>query len=168
MPPTELASSARRRMTTGTVGPVPTGAEMQLPDCSAPSRGNRIIARAALTAGTIGLPEPRAGAQCRCHRGHRSLLGSSASGPAGRKGMIGVNGNCPPDQPQDITPERRNNDCGAILETWNLFALREHRPRERMGGNFATVRRCRGRDSPDTFHSQAVRATAGNFTFAAT
>ena len=48
-------------------------------------------------------------------------------------------------------------------------ALREHRPRERLGGNFAAVRRCRGAvREADTFHSQAMRSPAGNFAGVAT
>ena len=53
--------------------------------------------------------------------------------------------------------------AGAIFEAWNLPALREHRPREWLGGDFATVRRCRGRDTSDTFHSSAMRSSSGNF-----
>ena len=55
-----------------------------------------------------------------------------------------------------FTPERRNDDCGAIRETRNHLAVREYGPGEQLGGNFDALWRCRGWDSPDTFHLQAV------------
>ncbi len=59
-------------------------------------------------------------------------------------------------------PGRRNHRRATIRTAGNPAARSQHGPREWLGGNLAAVRRCRGRDSPDAFHSQAVRAAARN------
>jgi hypothetical protein len=48
------------------------------------------------------------------------------------------------------------------------LALREHRPRERLGGNFARGSAMSRAAFADTFHSQAMRSPAGNFAGVAT